>query len=306
VSLPPPPISAATEALFAAIRGNNLVQFDRALASGADINGEEVYDFPIDRDWYQGSRTPLRLAVDLQNMELVRRLLAVRGVEVDRGDCFAGATPLMGAARKANREIVEILLAAGADPNCEEKYELCTAAGFAIRASCPEIAIRLIEVGTDLKRYGHRLFTEATNFNLTAVVDLIAARGISMRDVVPDKKRLKQLAMAARLSAASYEPSPSISDSELFRAAEEGDARLLRAAVAHGLQLNRRRAGGDTPLMVATRAGQSHAAIILIEGGADIRITNDKGEDAASLAEAFQRTFIAATLRRRARQSSHA
>jgi hypothetical protein len=199
-----------------------------------------------------------------------------------------------------------MLLAAGADPNREEKYELCTAAGFAIRARHPEIAIRLIEAGTDLGRYGHRLFTDATNFNFTAIVDLITARGIPMRDVARDKDRAEQLALAARLSAATYEPPPRISDDELFRAAEEGDVRILRGAAAHGMALNRRRAGGDTLLMVATRAGQSQAAIILIEAGADIRLTNDKGEDAASLAEALQRSYIAAALRRRVRQSSHA
>lgn len=87
----------------------------------------------------------------------------------------------MGAAKKGNREIVEMLPAAGADPNREQKYELCTAAGFAIRASCPEIAIRLIEAAADLGRYGHRLFAEAPNFNFTAIVDLIAARGIPTR-----------------------------------------------------------------------------------------------------------------------------
>jgi ankyrin repeat protein len=304
--LPPLPINSATEALFAAIRTSDPVQIDRALASGADINGEEVYDFPIDRDWYQGSRTPLRLAVDLQNVDLVRRLLAVRGIEVDRGDCFAHETPLMGAAKKGNREIVESLLAAGADPNREEKYELCTAAGFAIRDRHPEIAIRLIEAGTDLARYGHRLFTDAKNFNVTTIVELIAALGFPIRDVTRDKDRAAQLAMAASLSAASYEPAPSISDDEFFRAAEEGDVRILRIAAAHGMTLNRRRAGGDTALMAATRAGQSQAAIILIEAGADIRLTNDKGEDAAALAASLQRSYIAAALRRRLRQSSHA
>ncbi len=137
-------------------------------------------------------------------------------------------------------------------------------------------------------------------------MDLIEARDISMRDVAHDKDRAKQLALAARLSAAAYEPPPSISDDELFRAAEEGDFDILRTAVAYGLPLNRRRAGGDTPLMVAIRAGQSQAAIMLIEANADIRLTNDKGEDAAGLAASLQRPYIAAALRRRLRQSSHA
>jgi ankyrin repeat protein len=303
MSLPPRPITAATEALFFAIRSADAAGIDRALANGADINGEETYDFPIDRDWYTGSRTPLRLAVDRRSIALVRKLLGVPGLKVDHGDCFAGETALMGAAKKGDGEIVDLLLAAGADPNREEKYELCTAAGFAIRASAADIAIRLIEAGTDLNRYGHRLFSEAKNFRLTSVSDVISARGLPPKPEMTAKER-ENLALVARMAAANYadyEPPPEIKDADLFRASEEGNAKKLRDAVAHGMRINRRREGGDTPLMAATRAGQSQAAMILIEGGADLRLMNDSGEDALALAEALGHTHIAAALRRRLR-----
>ena len=84
----------------------------------------------------------------------------------------------MIAARQGNAEIVEWLLAAGADPSAEDKYELCVAANFAIRGSHEAIAVRLIEAGTDLTRFGHGLIRDAMNFRLQAVVDLINARGL--------------------------------------------------------------------------------------------------------------------------------
>lgn len=179
MALPPPPIDAVTEALFAAIRANDMQRVEAALAAGAAINGEEMHEFAIDRTLYEGSNTPLMLAIRLGRAEIVHRLLAVPGIEVNRGSCFAGETPLMLAARAGDADLIERLLAAGAAPNCEEKYELCTAASFAIRGGYAALAIRLIEAGTDLGLYGHRLIREAMNFRLESVVALITARGLA-------------------------------------------------------------------------------------------------------------------------------
>jgi hypothetical protein len=306
VGLSPKPLSKASEALFAAVRADDRAALARALADGADINGEQTYEFAIDRTLYEGSYTPLRLAADLEKTALVGHLLSIRGIEVDRGDCFAGETPLMSAARHGCREIVEMLLAAGADPNCEEKYERCCAASFAIRGNHEAVARRLMEAGTDLKRFGYKLYAEATNFRMHDLVALITAEGVPPEPPMTTEQRAA-LAYAASMAAANYadyEPPEMMSDAELFRAAEEGNARKLQEAVAHGMRVNRRRDGGDTPLMAATRAGQSQAAMILIQGGADLRLQNDAGEDALSLAEKLGRSYIAAALRRRLRDSA--
>jgi hypothetical protein len=178
MALPPPPINAETSSLFAAIRDNDLRRVEAALAAGAAINGEESFEFAIDRTLYTGSHTPLALAVRLRHTAIAHRLLAGPGIAVDRGDCFAGQTALMIAGSLGDADMAERLLAAGADPNLEEKYELCTAAGYAIRAQKPDLAIRLIEAGTDLGLYGHRLVREATNFHLDTVVAAITARGL--------------------------------------------------------------------------------------------------------------------------------
>ena len=189
MSLPPPPIDTVTEALFAAIRANDLNRVEATLATGAAINGEEVHEFAIDRTLYQGSNTPLSLAIRMRHIAIAHRLLAVPGIEVDRGSCFAGETPLMIAAREGDADLVERLLAAGADPNVEEKYELCTAAAFAIRGRYAALALRLIEAGTDLELFGNRLLREAMNFHLESVVALITARGVR----APTRKEAQRL-----------------------------------------------------------------------------------------------------------------
>ena len=172
------PIDAVTRALFAAIRANDPKAVDAALSGGANINGEELHEFAIDRTLYEGSNTPLSLAIRMRRTGIVHRLLAVPGIEVDRGSCFSGETPMMIAARQGDGDLVKRLLAAGADPNCEEKYELCTAATFAMRGGYVALAIRLIEAGMDLNRFGQRLLREAMNFRQEAVVALITARGV--------------------------------------------------------------------------------------------------------------------------------
>lgn len=177
----PPPIDAITQELFAAIRANDPARVDAALAAGADINGEEIHHFPIDRTSYEGSNTPLSIAIRLRHTAIAHRLLSVPGIEVDRGSCFAGENPLMIAARQADTDMVERLLAAGADPNCEEKYERCTAAAFALRSGNEALALRLIAAGTDLDRFGEHLLREAQHFRHRAVVALLTERGLALR-----------------------------------------------------------------------------------------------------------------------------
>jgi ankyrin repeat protein len=173
----PPPIDAITESLFAAIRAKNLSRVESALAAGANVNGDEVHEFAIDRTVYEGSNTPLMLAIRLRQPAIVERLLAVPGIDVNRGSCFAGENPLIITARQADIAMAERLLAARADPNCEDRYERCTAAGWAIRAGSEALALRLIEAGTDLARHGERLLTLARHFGHKAVITRLTAQG---------------------------------------------------------------------------------------------------------------------------------
>jgi ankyrin repeat protein len=177
----PPPTDAITQELFAAIRANDLARVEAALAAGADINGEQTHHFPIDRTSYQGSNTPLSMAIRLRHAAVAHRLLSVPGIEVDRGSCFAGENPLMIAARQADADMVERLLAAGADPNCEEKYERCIAAAFAMRSGNEALAVRLIAAGTDLARFGQQLLREANHFRHKAMITLLTGRGVAPR-----------------------------------------------------------------------------------------------------------------------------
>jgi ankyrin repeat protein len=80
---------------------------NRILANGVrDLEGTD-----------ENGRTPLRLAVDLQNIAITQRLLQA-GADVNTQD-RRGKTPLMSATANGNLKIMEVLIRAGADVNLD-------------------------------------------------------------------------------------------------------------------------------------------------------------------------------------------
>ncbi len=54
-------------------------------------------------------------------------------------------------------------------------------------------------------------------------------------------------------------------------------ARPSSEAIKEGADVNAQVAGGDTPLLLAAKSGQSSSAQALIEAGADIKVRDDTG-----------------------------
>jgi ankyrin repeat protein len=88
-----------------AVYHDDMGAVNRILANGIrDLEGVD-----------ENGRTPLRLAVDLQNIAITRRLLQA-GADVNTQD-RKGKTPLMSATANGNLKIMEELIQAGADVN---------------------------------------------------------------------------------------------------------------------------------------------------------------------------------------------
>jgi ankyrin repeat protein len=120
-----------SEQLMEAIKANNSARVRELLAGGADANSRDAY-----------GATALINAAHIGNLEMVNDLLAA-GAEVDAKDEL-GWTALMKACNNAEMdrgfpEIVERLIAAGADPNVKIGYgirPLMIAAGYGEAAVC--------------------------------------------------------------------------------------------------------------------------------------------------------------------------
>jgi hypothetical protein len=88
-----------------AVYHDDMGAINRILANGTrDLEGMD-----------ENGRTPLRLAVDLQRIAVIQRLLQA-GAYVNTQD-FKGKTPLMSATANGNLKIMEMLIQAGADVN---------------------------------------------------------------------------------------------------------------------------------------------------------------------------------------------
>jgi len=78
----------------------------------------------------------------------------------------------------------------------------------------------------------------------------------------------------------------------LHYAATGGDAEILRLLLARGAVVDARAPNGNTPLMMAIRYGSEAAVDALLAAGADLRLGNDAGLDAAGTARAVGRDYL--------------
>jgi ankyrin repeat protein len=106
---------SATELLIDAIKKRDRAAFHEALASGADVNGQNKFGWrPLDRAIAEGS------------VEFVRRLIEA-AADLNRTDAEGGSA-MDHAIAQQRLEVIEVLLKAGARPHSEDP--LYTASGL--------------------------------------------------------------------------------------------------------------------------------------------------------------------------------
>ena len=254
----------------------------------------------------------------------VRELLAVKAVEVDGFDALR-RTPLSAAAEAGHHQIVEQLIAAGADVNrCNEvagspRSTPLTCAAIGSSAQRDRILRLLLDAGADPDRVGADgrtalmqavesdvgffgrtgSFALSTRTLIEAGADLEIGdpfgltawmRAISLAWSIEIDEVVEHYEAVAGLLAeagASTAGRPAI---ELIWAVVGEEAEIVSELLAAGAPVNARRHDGSTALMLAVRDGRQDAARLLIEAGADVEARQwlDRGPtamDAAAEAE---------------------
>ncbi len=261
---PPPAPSSPDEALFAAIRSGDLRSLAQALGSGADPNARQGGDPALCAAVMQG-HTPLAVALLRAgadpnetrgtggqsalwwaagdgDRELVDALLA-RGAELDARDQW-GANPLQQAASHGNVEVLRVLIRRGAD--FETPYhDGRTPLSFAIRSGSVPCVAALLDAGADLqgKQGAFTPLALACFEGTTPMVKLLLERG----------------------------------------------AEVDRTVDYHGLE-------GVTPLMLAARAGKVKMVEALLRAGAKPGRRDRQGRSAAAHAHGKRADAVRAAL----------
>ena len=248
------PAAVASPPLNAAVQAGDLLQVERLLSQGIDVNAAEA-----------DGTTALHWAVQRDDVELTARLIAA-GADVNAANRYqvtplslaalngtasmvgrlldAGADPhqaaldgetlLLTAARTGMPEVVERLLAHGADANAREGWRGQTALMWAAAEGHPAVARLLVEQGADVHAASTDGFTPllfAARRGDLATTRFLLDAGAAITETAPDGTSVLVLAILN----AHYELA-----AELLDAGADPNVEDTRSSALHVLALVRR------------------------------------------------------------------
>ncbi len=264
-----------------------------------DVEAEIAAD---DLTWESQLELPRHAA--LGDLDKVRELLAVEGVEVDGFDTLR-RTALAAAAEAGRHEMVRELIAIGADVHtCNEvpgspRSTPLVAAAIGPSAERDGILRRLLEAGADPDQLGadgrtalmHAVerdvgfFGRTGDFALSTRTLIEAGAALEIRDRygLTAWMRAKSLQLAidldevaeqyeamARLLEEAGASKDCLTDVELPIAVMYGETVIVKELLAGGADPDARRHDGPTALILAARDGDRDLARLLIEAGSDV------------------------------------
>jgi len=241
------------------------------------------------------------LAAREGDIETVRATLSA-GTDIDapmkRGPDWLtdGATALMAAAAKGRRDVLALLLAAGADVNARRTTDRATALLLAAQEGQFEIVNDLlnwkskgrVKTRVNLKAAGgHTALMAATRGPHLEIVRALIAAGADVN------AQSKQSGTALSLACSRPMDQATIRGGAIDQAGHVAVARLLLAA---GADPNVQNSSGWTPLIQASRDGLSDIIQDLIDAGADVNARTDHGDTALILSLSWNRPETARCL----------
>jgi uncharacterized protein len=226
------------------------------------------------------------------NLAKVQDLLA-RGVNVNTIDPN-DTTPLLYATQAGHGDIVRVLLEYSADVNSSRKSGGLTALMLAASCDRLEILQQLLAAGADVDRVNQdgtpALMIAAYKGHQQIVAALLEA-GATLDRQDQDGDTALNLAIAkghnpiVSLLLDHYSGN-AFEAGEIEAAIEAKNTAALALLIAHGLDVNRRSADGETPLIVAVEKGYLPTVEKLLQAGADPELATAEGETPLTIAAA--------------------
>ena len=276
---------ASSTPVFDSVRDNDLAKLKLLIAEGKNINQPGIR-----------GHTPLYIAADDGNVEIVKTLLAARAdvnaaskIQINVGIVYI-MSPLYIATLKEHVDVVKVLLTAGANVNSETEHKE-TPLHVAAQTGNIETIKLLLAAGanvnavsttndTPLMFAAERGFTESVKELIAAGANVNLAR---KGNYTPLYKAVEQgyleviellLAAGANVNAAlsynNYTP--------LHRAVKKGFPRTTKMLLEAGADVNKSTYDKITPLYLAAEDGSTEIARILLAAGADVTKPNYGGK----------------------------
>ena len=204
----------------------------------------------------------LHSAANRNDLPRARQLLA-KGADVNARLDGDGMVPLHYAVAHAHREMVELLLEAGADVDATDgdgRSVLAQGAG----AVQPEMVRLLLERGASVHTATH--YTRFTALMEAANVPRERLAWFGATEEVLDGIVRALLKAGAKVSQASY-----IGETPLMMAAGEGYAMIAKTLIDAGANVNAQtEVDRFTALMEAAKSGDAETVRVLVQAGADL------------------------------------
>lgn len=274
-----PPVEAAFEAL----RHSDVAALTAWIAAGGDVDGYDA----------SGMRL-VQLAAVRGDLDALRELIGARA-RVDLPHVKSGAQALHFAASGGSAEAVRMVVAAGGSLEAIWPMNGHTPLVEAAFKNNVEAALALLDAGADPTKTSIRgvgimdfaLRNPSVNAPLIKRLDALFARhpGSIVRtdapvhdiDTAAKADSVRRIFDAVATRDAELQPAPRMDQAflDFLAAADRGDVDALRSAIAKDPAVVNQRGGrlGTTALILATVAGRTDVARLLLERGADPNLT---------------------------------
>lgn len=219
------------------------------------------------------------------------------GAPVDQRGGFMNETALIIASRHGNLGIVRTLLKAGADINARTKYgdTALTAATYFCHPHVAEFLLQHdAEVNVKNYGYGSTPLMLAVECGDLAIVKALISNGAHVNEknkrgmtaLIPASvKGHTEIVQLLLDASANLEETWEKGGTALYESAQQGHNAIVQTLIAKGANINARlRHNGWTPLMIAVAEGHTTTAVIILESGAEVNISNNKGRTALMFA----------------------
>ncbi|MCY3913632.1 MAG: ankyrin repeat domain-containing protein [Chloroflexi bacterium] len=251
---------------------------------------------------YFDEQTPLSLAIERGNQELVRILIeAGADPNVRVLPDYEVGSHLAYAVEEGDAAIVTLLLEAGADPNVSDAD--LGAPGYretplarAYHNDRADLVRMLVDAGADLGATGNAMLSAAIINGKAEMVSALVEVGVEVSGRDARGRSMLERAMVrgsaeivATLVEAGADPNATDADGEhiLFDAILHGGAEIVGILVDAGADANATDAVGEPVLFYALLLGSAETVEVLVDAGADVNARDKNGRSVLGRARLF-------------------